>query len=107
MLNYFLFLIIIVNLLTFGKTLGQIYYPVERYNGLDYVMCSFEANTTCGYQSQDNMLAFKVQEEVQSISSLGMMVLDLAKVNRSNSFGSRLFGQYYPTNNSTEVIKLN
>lgn len=68
-----------------------------------FFICDFKHNNTCGYESQENLLPFKLVEEFETLSSAGMMMLDLANANVSIALGARLIGKYYPSYYASDV----
>ncbi|OTF77263.1 S-methyl-5'-thioadenosine phosphorylase-like protein [Euroglyphus maynei] len=88
-------------------TNAQYYYhlhnPVYQNNdGQYYSFCSFDWNQTCGYRSQPNSLPFYLRDEIETLSSLGMMVFDVSKVDRNQAIGARISGRYYSAYNFTK-----
>lgn len=70
-----------------------------------YFICDFKYNNSCGYKSQENLLSFQIIESMETLSSSGMMVLDLTKINQTIGNGARLYGKYYPTLLMSDVRK--
>lgn len=80
----------------------DLHYPVyQNDNGQYYSFCSFDWNQTCGYRPQPNTLPFYVSDEIETLSSLGMMIFDVSKVDRDQASGARISGRFYPAYNFT------
>nr|XP_027199710.1 S-methyl-5'-thioadenosine phosphorylase-like [Dermatophagoides pteronyssinus] len=91
------------------KYFYDLHNPVyQNGQGQYYSFCSFNWNQTCGYRSQPNTIPFQIIDEFEQLSSLGMMILDISKIDRHSDndhdqpIGARISGRYYPAYNFTK-----